>query len=306
MRFSSRLAYLLIGILGLSVVAAPLVKIPVDWLLHIFPETSRLFGLHLAQGSYDFGRVYRRILLFLTLALGYLARRRLGPVSVRGVGVGSRPGWQFGSGLMLGIFSFGIFLVLLVILGERSIMLKNPDNWPGRIALAFGSGLLVGIIEETIFRGFLLGGFLLEWSSLLAVLLSSTLFSAVHFLHAKIRVTSGLDLDVGLQALLAHFHPLARSTTLFPFIGLFLVGVVLAYAYIWTDSLPFAIGLHAGWVFLAKIDGLLLRERSGIEWLYGQQGILAGIPGWAFLLLMLPVLRLWIHLSSSSTRARRA
>ncbi len=293
MRFSSRLAYLLIGILGLSVVAAPLIKIPVDWLVHTVPETTRLFGLHMAQGMYDFGRVYRRILLLLTLVLGYLARRSLGAISLGGFGAGTRPGCQFGSGWLLGILSFGIFLALLVILGERSILLKTPADWPLRIGLALGSGLLVGIIEETIFRGFLLGGLLREWSRLVAVLLSSTLFSAVHFLHAKIPVTSRFDLDVGLRALVAHVRPLAQPSTLLPFIGLVLVGVALAYAYLWTDSLPFAIGLHAGWIFLGKIDGFLLRERTSVQWLYGQQGILAGVLGWAFLLLMLPLLRLW-------------
>ncbi|MFQ5532997.1 MAG: type II CAAX prenyl endopeptidase Rce1 family protein, partial [Candidatus Methylomirabilales bacterium] len=110
-------------------------------------------------------------------------------------------------------------------------------------------------------------------------------------------VTIGHDLDVGLGALLAHVRPLVQPAIVFPFVGLLLVGVVLAYAYLWTNSLPFAIGLHAGWVFLGKIDGLLIRERTGIPWLYGEQGVLAGAVGWIFLLLMLPLLRLWISMT---------
>jgi len=38
----------------------------------------------------------------------------------------------------------------------------------------------------------------------------------------------------------------------------------------------------------------LLRERSGIEWLYGHGGILSRPLGWVLLLLVLPLLRLWL------------
>jgi membrane protease YdiL (CAAX protease family) len=167
-----------------------------------------------------------------------------------------------------------------------------------RVGLALAAGLLVGVIEETIFRGFLLGGFLQDRSRLAAVLLSSSLYSAAHFLRGKVPVTSGSDLGVGLRALFAHVRPFTQPMILFPLIGLLLVGVVFAYAYLWTNSLPFAIGLHAGWVFLAKIDGFLLQGQTGVEWLYGKQGVLAGALGWIFLLMMLPLLRFWTTRSS--------
>jgi len=297
-RFSGRLTCLVIGIFGLSVVIAPLIKVAVDWILYALPRTSVLVGFDPADASYDFGRIYRRILLLLTLVLCYFGRRWLGPISLRGIGAESHPGRQLGSGLLLGSLSFAFFLAILILLGERSLAPDVPANWPTRIGLALASGFLVGAIEETIFRGFLLGGLLHGRSRLTAVLLSSSLFSIVHFLRAKVPVTSGPDLDVGFQALRAHFRPLSQPAVLFPFIGLLLVGVALAYAYLWTNSLPFAIGLHAGWVFLGKIDGFLLLERTGIKWLYGQQGVLAGAMGWTFLLLMLPILRLWIARSS--------
>jgi membrane protease YdiL (CAAX protease family) len=152
----------------------------------------------------------------------------------------------------------------LILLGKRSVAPAIPVQWPLRVGLALTAGLVVGVIEETIFRGFLLGGLLQDWSRFVAVLVSSTLFSATHFLRGNVRVASGLDLDVGLRGLLAHLRPLTQPTVLFPFIGLFLVGIVLAYAYLWTNSLPFAIGLHAGWVFLSKIDGFLLQEQTSI------------------------------------------
>lgn len=297
MRFNGWLACLAIGTLGLSLLTAPLAKVAMDWLLHTFPQISPLFGLEYANGSYDFGRVYRRLLLLLVVLLGYLGRGWLGPISLRGIDADIHRGRQLGSGLLLGCVSFTFFLALLILLGERSLAPDAPANWPLRVGVALGSGLLVGGIEETIFRGFLLEGLLHDRSRFTAVLLSSGIFSAVHFLRAEVPVTIGHDLDVGLSALLAHVRPLVQPAIVFPFVGLLLVGVVLAYAYLWTNSLPFAIGLHAGWVFLGKIDGLLIRERTGIPWLYGEQGVLAGAVGWIFLLLMLPLLRLWISIT---------
>ncbi|MFQ5881313.1 MAG: CPBP family intramembrane glutamic endopeptidase [Candidatus Methylomirabilales bacterium] len=304
MRFGGRLACLLIGILGLSVVTAPLIKVAIDWLLRVLPETSQLLGLGYADGSYNFGRIYRRLLLVLILLLGYLGRRWLGPISLRGIGARCRMGRQLGSGLLLGCLSFALLLSILILLGKRSLAPDFPANWLLRIVLALGSGLIVGTIEETIFRGFLLGGLLQGRSRFVAILLSSGLFSLPHFLWAKVPVTSGLDFAVGLRALATHFRALAQPAILSPFIGLLLVGTVLAYAYLWTNSLPFVIGLHAGWVFLGKIDGFLLLERTGVRWLYGQQGILAGALGWTFILLMLPLLRLWTRQPSELQRPR--
>jgi membrane protease YdiL (CAAX protease family) len=107
---------------------------------------------------------------------------------------------------------------------------------------------------------------------------------------------------VGVQALVAHLRPLGRPEVFFPFVGLLLLGAVLAYAYLWTDSLPFAIGLHAGWVFLVMTAGLLLREPTGIGWLYGKQGVLARPVGWTLLVFMFPMLRLWIRWTSNKAR----
>lgn len=294
MRFPVRLAYLLMGVIGLSVLTAPFIKGAVEWLQQAFPS-STLFDLGPTGGPYDFGRIYRRHLLLLTLLLGTLGRKWLGPISVKGIGTGSRRGRQLGSGFVLGCVSLTLFLTVFLLTGERSLAPAVPAGWSWRVGRALVSALVVGVVEETVFRGYLLGGFLRDGSRLGAVVWSSALFSAVHFLRAPVRVTPGLQLDVGLQALGAHLRPLGRPEVLFPFVGLLLLGMLLAYAYLWADSLPFAIGLHAGWVFLVMTASLLLREPTGIEWLYGEQGVLARVTGWALLLLMFPVLRAWMR-----------
>lgn len=300
MRFRGRLICFLCATLGLSILTAPFVKIATDRFLLVTPQVSPLLGLGYADGSYDFGRVYRRLLLGLTLLIGYLGWSWLGSIPLRGVGPRGGRWRNAGSGFLLGCLSFTGLLGLLILLGNRTLALDLPSNWPLRIGLAFMSGLLVGSVEEIIFRGLLFGGLLQDHGRGQALLVSSGLYSLVHFLWAKVPVGIGFDPTIGLQAFAAHLRALLNASILPPFVGLSLVGVVLAYAYLWSGSLPFAIGLHAGWVFLAKIDGLLLLERTGVQWLYGPQGLLGGAMGWLLLLLMLPLLRLWIGRRSPS------
>jgi membrane protease YdiL (CAAX protease family) len=286
------------AVIGLSVLTAPLVKVAVEWLQPTLPLSTPL-APDTAGGAYDFGRIYRRLLLLLTLLLGTLGRKWLGPISLRGIGTGSRPGRQIGSGFVLGCFSLALFLIIFLLMGERSFAPEVPAGWPWQAGRALASAVVVGVVEEIVFRGYLLGGFLRDGSRSGAVVWSSALYSAVHFLRAPVRVTPGVDLGVGFQALVAHLRPLGQPDVFFPFVGLLLLGVVLAYAYLWTNSLPFVIGLHAGWVFLIMAAGLLLQEPTGIEWLYGTQGVLARVTGWALLLLMFPMLRLWIRWTST-------
>jgi membrane protease YdiL (CAAX protease family) len=279
----------------LSVLAAPLVKVATDQLFLFTPKVSSLLGLGYAEGRYDFGRVYRRLLLGLTLLIGYVGWSWLGSIPLRGIGPRDGRWRKLGSGFLLGCLSFTLLLGVLILLGSRTLAPEFPPNWLLRIGLAFGSGLAVGTIEETVFRGLLLGGLLQDHGRGQAVLVSSGLYSLVHFLWAKVPVGIGFDLTIGVQALTAHTLALFRPSILLPFVGLSLVGVVLAYAYLWSGSLLFPIGLHAGWVFLAKIDDLLLLERTGVQWLYGPQGVLGTAMGWLLLLLMLFFLRLWIR-----------
>ena len=57
-------------------------------------------------------------------------------------------------------------------------------------------------------------------------------------------------------------------------------------------SLSFAVGLHAGWVFLMQTERLFVEGPTGQRAIYGEGGLLAGWPGWSFLLITLAALRL--------------
>ena len=85
-------------------------------------------------------------------------------------------------------------------------------------------------------------------------------------------------------------------------IGIFLVGVVLSYACLRTNSLYFAIGLHAGWIFLIKTNILLFDHvDTNFRWLFGDSKVVTGVLGWGLLIVTLFLVRLVTKTTSCET-----
>ena len=301
LHFSTRFSLVLTGVFLATVAVAPLAKLGIEALLGAVPQLSDALHLKLSGGEYDFGRVYRRLFMLVALILVLLARRWLGRVALVGMDRDARRARMFGGGLLLGVVSWTLLLVVLALTGRRTLDLDPAAGWMTGIASALAVALLVSLIEELAIRGYLLGGLRREWPLAAAVLATSALYSALHFLKAAVPTAPGWDPGIGLRALIAHFRPLGEPRVLLPFVGLTLVGIVLAYAYVWTRSLPFAIGLHTGWVLMIQLEGVFVSEPPGQAGIYGERGILAGAPAWIFLLLMLAVLRLAGRRESSGT-----
>jgi membrane protease YdiL (CAAX protease family) len=127
------------------------------------------------------------------------------------------------------------------------------------------SAFVVAFIEETLFRGFLLGIFQRACRPLTALGWVTFIFAAVHFLKpdesvqvAEVHWFSGL-------ALVPHlFHQFAEPMTLLAgFTTLFVLGWVLGDATLRTRSLWLAIGLHAGVVFV-KMSFSKMTKRDGL------------------------------------------
>jgi membrane protease YdiL (CAAX protease family) len=165
---------------------------------------------------------------------------------------------MFGLGSLMVI---GLF-VLLLITGN----LTWAEDGPHRLATDFAGKMIIGTIgaialaisEELLFRGFLLR--YLRWNdstavTVSAVVVSSLIFAFVHNLR----------------------DPLGWLTPqLFPlFVGLFILGVLLAVTYLVTGSLWCSIGLHAGLVTVGEV--LLRRHVIAIDfspwWLGGANEI---------------------------------
>jgi hypothetical protein len=152
-------------------------------------------------------------------------------------------------GLGVTIWQFMIPFVINLTVGWIEISRRY-----GAVKLAFkiGKSFLIPIpltlVEEALFRGIVLESFLIALpgtvaGQVIAVLTSSLIFAAVHFVHPQ-------------------KHSL-------PALGLFVLGIVLSLAYLRTGhnlQLPFAI--HAGGVWFIQATRPITRYR-GPSWLIG-------------------------------------
>jgi len=287
MSFLMRLATLSSAGLLAAVLLAPLIKAAVDALRAAEP------GL---DSGYDFGRIFRRLLQISILTALLAGRRWLTQgraIRVRGLRASQAPWSRFSLGLLSGIVSLSLFLASHAAWdggGGLEIRLQPVAAWPPALAWALLTGLVVAAIEEMIFRGWLLEALRLSTPFAVAALVSSMLYGAAHFVAAAVRVRPGWDFLVGLQAVDLHLRALARPELAMVFLVLAAAGFVLACAYAWTASLPFAIGIHAGWVFVIKAAPLMVPS-MGIAWLHGSGGALSGIWSLVFLGALLVVLR---------------
>jgi membrane protease YdiL (CAAX protease family) len=119
-------------------------------------------------------------------------------------------------------------------------------------------------------------------------------FAIVHFFKVEVMFEpSGFAPLAGFKVLAYFFQPLLNPIQIMPgFVGLFLAGVVLSYAYIWSDSLYMSIGIHAGLIFAIKGESVFL-DRLGIvaPWFFGDGNVVTGVFGWIMLLCVLVILR---------------
>jgi hypothetical protein len=135
--------------------------------------------------------------------------------------VGKRGVAEFVAGLALGIALFSSVVGLLWIVGDCRLTLHGAVSG---LATGLVIALMVGIVEETIARGFLFRIAELAGGTWTGVFVSSALFGAAHAFNPGASVLSSIA--IALEA-----------------------GVLLAAAYALTGRLWFPIGLHTGWNF---------------------------------------------------------
>ncbi|MCX6356287.1 MAG: CPBP family intramembrane metalloprotease [Candidatus Aureabacteria bacterium] len=291
MKSYQRLGLLLIASLILSCVAAPFVWCALQGL------RGTASFLHRAL-DFPFDRVMRRVVLVATVLIFYVARKRLQIMSLASMGLQDK-NWRslLGRGWLLGSGSLALMLLIMLRFGGRmvTISFEGASELINGLCMAFIASAVVAFIEEPIFRGFILQSLLRNLRRFPAVAAMSLFFAIVHFFNASdMPSPRGFDPLIGFKAIGYFFQPLLSPGEVIPgFIGLFLVGVVLAYAYLWSGSLYLPIGLHAGWVFCIKAESLFFDRVKGIApWFFGDGRVVTGIFGWLMLLAMLGIVRL--------------
>jgi len=301
-----KILLLYLFILFVSSLLAPLIKIAADMLI---PQSALVTDLlNYEHGSYDFGKVMRRIILGVAILVIFLFRKPLMINSLSTIGIKHTSGWW--EHLQMGFFlSTGIFILytsFLFITGTKILQVDAKsigDLFFQLFKILLIAGL-VGCIEEIFFRGFVFQSFLRDMQTVSAVCASSLFYSLLHFFKAKVLVFPGFQPFIGFMVIYQSFsNMIVNFTAIMPtMIGLFLVGVVLSYACLRTNSLYFAIGLHAGWVFLIKTN-ILVFDHVGTNsrWLYGDSKVVTGILGWGLLIVTLFLVRLVTKTTSCET-----
>lgn len=257
--------YLFVALLIAVVLSVPLMQ--TGW---IEQEPQRVMG-RLAQVFILLG-LWPFLLLMRTAnrqALGFSTPR---PRFLRALGLG----W------LLGVLILGALVLAELYLGVR---LPDSDGVRllrllEKVLAALIGGLLIGLLEETFFRGALYASIRRRAGIAAAAGWSALLYALVHFLKPH-ELPPGVVFDwAGAWTMFQHvFLGLLQSQHLDSLVALFSAGVLLALVRERTGHIAWCIGLHAGWVFVIQVarrvtDG---NDSSTLAFLIGQYD---GVIGW--------------------------
>ena len=183
---------------------------------------------------------------------------------------------DIGAGVLLSVIPLlfcGALLIAFHVYSFRHVFLWS------RIGTVLLAAISVPFIEETFFRGIVLGILLRTRRKVLSIVAVSALFAAVHFLKGSERTRAVVTWTSGFQSIGDALTGLGEPMMLLSaFATLFLIGCILAHARVLTRSLWLPIGLHAGWIFVSGMFGWLARQRMDVfPWL-GKNLLIGIIP----------------------------
>jgi len=186
---------------------------------------------------------------------------------------------------LLGVALLWVLVLTLLLLEIRLPAGAANGRLPGLVAMsirALITGLLIGLLEETFFRGALYSAIRRTGGAGPAILWSSILFTLIHFMkpHALPEDTA-LDWLETWQLFVRVFTDAFQWRHLDSMTALFLVGVFLGLVRERSGHIGWCIGLHAGWVFVIQVIRRLTDGHPSPDapwvWLVGDYD---GVIGW--------------------------
>jgi membrane protease YdiL (CAAX protease family) len=215
------------------------------------------YPIYIFSGA-NFERIVSRTILILAVLLFYPTCRilRINIFTSLGFNKKNIPSIAIRSWL-LGVAMLAPISIFFIFCGFRIWEPAAPDLYEliTIITSAIISACLIGLIEETLFRGLLQSQLTATINSFWAVIIVSIIYSSVHFLQAPnfdpsqtIHWYSGFTL---LSSAFANFS----NTIAFldAWIALLLAGLFLSLVRLRTNNILWCIGIHAGWVTHIKV-----------------------------------------------------
>ena len=130
-------------------------------------------------------------------------------------------------GMTLGLLLMAVGYTTLVLLGEIKFIGFNYDL--KSIVLLFLLFIAVSVVEETYVRGYVLKNLLKSFNPIISLIISSAIFSLLHFLNPNVNFIALTEL--------------------------FIAGILLGISYVYTKNLWFPIALHLSWNFFQVMFG---------------------------------------------------
>lgn len=242
--------------------------------------------------DFKFERILKRFLMvFILLAIILHERAKRSRAAEFGIVFRKDSlGWFF-KGVSVGFFTLVLMSAAEIMLGACRFNFDIVWNEvPFLLAKFLIGALLIGLIEEFFFRGYLYTRFKYAVGIFTSLILTNIIYSLVHFISFKEYIAPPEPTfwdSLGLTASL--FKPFLDWQGILPgFFGLFLFGLVLSYAFLRSKSLFLAVGIHSGAVIFLKLDGFFLEKvPASSALLFGEKAFYGGLLSWAFMGVMI-------------------
>ena len=235
---------------------------------------------------FKFHRILRRLIMIGTIGLVlWLMRKRRQSLGQMGLEWSENCPARWGQGFSIGIILVGLMSVFQWILGARMWQLNDADGWHwiGFFIKALTSGLLIGLVEEFFFRGFLFLTLKELWNTKASLIVTNLIYAMVHF-FPRTKLPPGVEPNVteSFRLLIASVTPTPEKMILAApsVLGLFLFGLILSFTYLRTGSLYSSMGVHGGAVFALKLNRRFIPEVSDkMNFLSGSKNLYDGVVG---------------------------
>ncbi len=170
--------------------------------------------------------------------------------------------WLAGAGL--GLLTVAAILLIAVLAGAREWHFDHTGRaWFRRLTGALAAGLVVGILEEALFRGGIFAALRRTNSFAWAALVSGGLYSITHYFARPDNPTE-MHWHTGLPALGQALAGWADPLSLMPgLLNLTILGWIFAWLFERTGSVAGPAGLHASMVFGMKMYGFITQPQAG-------------------------------------------
>tara|TARA_R110000782_G_scaffold160186_1_gene252232 strand:- start:1006 stop:1884 length:879 start_codon:yes stop_codon:yes gene_type:complete len=208
------------------------------------------------------------------------------------------------NGFIYGMIIMLIIEVLLLLLGiheidtNRSITMASIAE---RIAKALLAGLLIGLVEESIFRGALFTGLYKQTGAVITVFFSSLVYSTVHFIRYRdLPADTDISWLTGISMMPEAFRRFHEWSIVDYFLTLFIFGVLLGLLRLKHRGIAACIGVHAGIVMLIKLADYFTNRthNSNYDYMVSQYNSTFGWISFAVILLFTVFYLLKLNASS--------